>query len=426
MKREAISKPATSDDAGACPHQRIEQGAPSADDLTARFDRDVFDDFDFNDPGFNTHINDVLDAQLAHCPAVRSQTGEGYWWFTRHEDIKRIGLDWKTFSSAKGYQPNRMEGMPYIYPVEMDPPQQTAWRKVLNPFLSPAAVKAFEHAIRDDVNTLIDRFIDRGECEFIGEFGVLLPGWAFFKNSLGVPVDMLDELLHTIERSLFGPLDERVDQLKRSFFLLEEYLKQRVDQPPQGDMIDTILAGVTYPDGTEASWEHKVGITADMAVAGIGTTTYVMGSALHHLATHPADRQMLIDKPKLSDNAAEEFVRIFPPVIGLGRSCTRDIEVAGASMKKGDFALLAYAAASRDPRVVENPQAVDLGRKRIVHSSFGVGPHYCIGANLARAELRLLIEEWLRRIPVFRVKEGTAPAYETSQLRQMVTLHLSW
>ncbi len=411
---------------GELPVERIEPGAPGADELVARFERDVFDDFDFNDPAFNTHINDVLDTQLAHCPAVRSQVGEGYWWFTRHEDIKRIGLDWQTFSSAKGYQPNRMDGMPWIYPVEMDPPQQTAWRKVLNPFLLPAAVKAFEPAIRADVIALIDRFIERGHCEFIGEFGVLLPGWAFFKNSLGVPVEMLEELLHTIERSLFGPLDERVDQLKRSFEMLEAYLHQRSKEPARGDMIDTILAGVTYPDGTAASWEHKVGITADMAVAGIGTTTFVMGSALHHLATHDEDRQLLIDNPKLIDNAVEEFVRFFPPVIGLGRYCTRDVEVAGATMKQGDFALLAYAAASRDPRVVEKPQSIDLRRKRLVHSSFGVGPHYCIGANLARAELRLLIEEWLRRIPEFKVTPGTEPGFETSQLRQMTSLHLSW
>ena len=411
---------------GKTPVERIESGAPGADELVARFERDVFDDFDFNDPAFNTQINDVLDTQLAHCPAVRSQVGEGYWWFTRHEDIKRIGLDWQTFSSAKGYQPNRMDGMPWIYPVEMDPPQQTAWRKVLNPFLLPAAVKAFEPAIRADVVALIDRFIERGHCEFIAEFGVLLPGWAFFKNSLGVPVEMLEELLHTIERSLFGPLDERVDQLKRSFEMLEAYLHQRIKEPARGDMIDTILAGVTYPDGTPASWEHKVGITADMAVAGIGTTTFVMGSALHHLATHDDDRQLLIDDPKLIDNAVEEFVRFFPPVIGLGRYCTRDVEVAGATMKQGDFALLAYAAASRDPRVVKNPQSIDLRRKRLVHSSFGVGPHYCIGANLARAELRLLIEEWLRRIPEFKVTPGTEPGFETSQLRQMTSLHLSW
>ena len=401
-------------------------GAPTREELIERFGRDIFNDFDFNDPGFNEQINEVLDEQLKHCSAVRSQVGEGYWWFGRNADVKRIGQDWQTFSSAKGYQPNRMEGMPYIYPVEMDPPQQTAWRRVLNPLLTPAAVKSFEPNVRADVNLLIDRFIDCGECEFIGELGVLIPGWAFFKNSLGLPVEMLDPLLNAIERSLFGPLDERVEQLKHSFVLLEQYMRQREAEPPRGDMIDTILAGVTYKDGTVAPWEHKLGVAADMTVAGIGTTTFVMGSAMHYLATHTADRQMLIDDPSKIPDAVEEFIRIFPPVIGLGRACTRDVEVAGAKMKEGDFVLLAYAAASRDPRVYDKPDRIDLTRKKLVHASFGVGPHHCVGANLARTELIVLIEEWLRRIPEYQVKAGTEPTYETSQLRQMTTLHLSW
>lgn len=402
----------------------------SVDDDMARsienLGHDVFNDFDFNHPIFNERINDVLDEQLRLCPIARSNVGSGYWWVTRNEDIKRIGQDWRTFSSAQGYQPNRMEGMPWIYPVEMDPPYQTAWRRVLNPHLTPAVVESFMPAIRDDVNELIDRFVDKGECEFISEFGVILPGWAFFKNSLGLSVDMLDELVTTMEASLFGPIDERVNQLKRSFVFLDEYLKQRENEPPRGDMIDTILAGVTYPDGTEAPWEHKLGIAADLTIGGIGTTTYVMGSALHYLAEHPEVRKQLIENPAMMPSAVEEFIRAFPPVIGLGRVCMKDTVVAGTLIKEGDFTVLAYGAASRDPRVVEDPQKIDLSRDSVVHATFGVGPHRCIGSHVARANLTCTIEEWLRRIPDFSIKPGTEPSYETSQLRQMVDLHLVW
>jgi cytochrome P450 len=390
------------------------------------FDHDVFNNFDFNKPSFNSHMNEILDTQLKQCPIARSQVGTGYWWVTRNEDVRRIGQDWKTFSSAQGYQANRMEGMPWIYPVEMDPPYQTAWRKVLNPHMTPAVVESFHPAISADANSLIDRFIDKGRCEFIGDYGVILPGWAFFKNSLGVPVDLLEGLLRPIEASLFGPLDQRVAQLQQAFALLDDYLKQRLEGPPQGDMIDTILAGVTYPDGTEAPWDHKLGIAADMTVGGIGTTTYVLGSALHYLAEHPEARRQLIDHPEIIDNAVEEFVRAYPPVIALGRSCTRDVEVAGTQMKKGDFALLAYAAASRDPRVVEDPDVVDLTRDSVVHSTFGVGPHRCVGSNMARMEIKVTVQEWLKRIPEFSVAPGTSPTYETSQLRQMTSLHLVW
>lgn len=416
------------------PREVVNGGESSADsdipvgasEPNTRYGRDIFTDFDYNSPEFNAQMNAILDEQLRHCPVARSNVGTGYWWVTRNEDIRRVGQDWRTFSSAQGYQPNRLEGMPWIYPVEMDPPLQTAWRKVLNPHLTPEVVAGFEPAIRKDANTLIDRFVDQGGCEFISAFGVLLPGWAFFKNSLGVSVELLGDLLTTIESSLFGPMDARVDQLKQAFVLLDAYLKQRMTEPPRGDMVDTILAGVTYPDGSEASWEHKLGIAADMTLGGIGTTTYVMGSALHYLAQHPEARRQLIDHPEIIDNAVEEFVRVFPPVIGVGRSCTRDVQVAGVHMKKGEFALLAYAAASRDPRVIENPDVIDLNRDSVVHSTFGVGPHRCVGSNLARVEIKVTLQEWLRRIPEFVVKTGTTPTYETSQLRQMTSLHLVW
>lgn len=404
----------------------VEAETQHATSTSARHGSDVFANFDYNAPVFNEHMNDILDDQLRHCPVARSNVGSGYWWITRNEDVRKVGQDWKTFSSAQGYQPNRMEGMPWIYPVEMDPPYQTAWRKVLNPHLSPAVVEGFEQNIRADANTLIDRFVADGKCEFISEFGVLLPGWAFFKNSLGLPVELLGDLLTAIEASLFGPMLERVDQLKKSFVLLDSYLKQRLTEPPQGDMVDTILKGVIYPDGTECTWDHKLGIAADMTLGGIGTTTYVMGSALHYLAENPAARQQLISHPEMVDNAVEEFIRAFPPVIGVGRSCTRDVEIGGAQMKKGDFALIVYAAASRDPRVVENPDEIDLNRDSVVHSTFGVGPHRCIGSNLARAEVKVTLQEWLKRIPNFSVKGDTKPSYETSQLRQMTSLHLVW
>jgi cytochrome P450 len=149
-----------------------------------------------------------------------------------------------------------------------------------------------------------------------------------------------------------------------------------------------------------------------------------MASAIHHLATHPADREALVDNPDMMSNAIEEFARVFPPIVGLGRTCTRDVEVAGTPMKEGDFVMLAYSASSRDPRTVENPSKVDITRESVLHSTFGVGPHRCVGSNLARLELRATLDEWLKRIPEFGVKPGTAPVYETAFLRSMRRLEL--
>jgi len=312
-------------------------------------------------------------------------------------------------------------------PEESDPPMHTRWRHVLNPHLSPKTVATYEQAVRNDANELIDQFFERGECEFISEFGALLQGWAFFKNVLGLPIDDLAMLVNGVEEGTFNTdLNERARHFADVFGYLENHLKWRSTQPSRGDLIDTILAGVTYDDGTESPWEHKVSILVDLTFGGIATTTFVMGSAIHHLATNPDQRALLINDPSLIENAIEEYARFFPPVVALGRTATRDLEVSGTPIKEGEFVMLTYACASRDPRHMDEPEKIDVRREGIPHSTFGVGPHRCIGSNLARVELTATLEEWLKRIPEFRVKSGTKPTYVTGYLRSMRSLHLEW
>ncbi|HUA23398.1 MAG TPA: cytochrome P450 [Steroidobacteraceae bacterium] len=399
---------------------------PHGQETKDRYGRDMFNDFDIDDPRFGDNLFGVLDDMLAKCPVARSHVGQGYWMVSRNADVRRIGQDWRTFSSAQGYQPNRPAGLPYLYPEESDPPRHTAWREVLNPHMSPKAVAAYEAQIRADANTLIDRFIDRGECEFISEFGSKLPGWAFFKNVLGVPVDDLDMLVQGVENGTFAPREERAKHFAKVFEYLGNYLAKRRDEPPRGDMVDTIAAGVEYETGVRCPWEDRVSVLVDLTFGGIATTTYVMAASLHYLATNSSARETLLSRPELMEGAVEEFARVFPPVVALGRTCTRDVEVAGTQMKKGDFVLLNYAASSRDPRVVDEPTKIDITRQTVLHSAFGVGIHRCIGSNLARIELKATFEEWLKRIPKFSVRPGTAPTYETGILRVMKQLHLIW
>jgi cytochrome P450 len=290
--------------------------------------------------------------------------------------------------------------------------------------MSPKAVAPYEETIRADANTLIDGFIDKGECDFVAEFGAKLPGWAFFKNVLGVPIDDLDMLVDGVEQGTFAPPAERSEHFAKVFDYLGNYLEIRKNEPPRGDLVDVIAAGVTYDDGTESEWKDQVSILVDLTFGGIATTTYVMAGAMHHLATNPSVRETLVDNPDLMTSAVEEFARVFPPVVALGRTCTRDVEVAGTQMKEGDFVLLGYGAASRDPRVVESPKEIDISRQAVLHSAFGVGVHRCLGSNLARLELKATFEEWLKRIPDFSLKPGTAPTTETGILRTMKNLHL--
>lgn len=401
--------------------------APTKDEMIAKFGRDLVTDFDLDDPAFNDNFDETIDYLVRKCPVVHSQVGRGYYLINTQDDVRRAAQDWQTFSSAKGYMPNRPEGLPYLMPEESDPPIHTNWRRVLNPHLSPKVSQSYEQPIRDDVNALIDRFIDRGECEFISEIGALLPGWAFFKNVLGLPVDDLAMLVEGVEGGTFDPdLTERARYFGQVFSYLEEHLKWRSEQPERDDLIGTILKGVTYDDGEPAPWAHKVSILVDLTFGGIATTTFVMASAIHHLATTPDQRQLLIDQPQLVENAIEEYARFFPPVVALGRTCTRNVEIAGTEIPEGEFVMLTYAAASRDPRHMDDPGKIDLQRTGIPHSTFGVGRHRCIGSNLARIELTATIEEWLKRIPDFSVKPGTEPVYVTGYLRSMRKLELVW
>jgi cytochrome P450 len=292
--------------------------------------------------------------------------------------------------------------------------------------MGPSVIKDYDAQIRADANTLIDSFIDRGECEFVSEFAAVLPGWAFFKNVLGVPVEDLDKLVDGVESGTFSPdLEERGQKFGFVFQYLGDYLKKRSEEPPRGDMVDMIAAGVTYEDGTTSPWEDRVSVLVDMTFGGIATTTYVMASAINWLAENPESRKLLIDDPETyMPRAIEEFARVFAPVVALGRTCTKDVELGGRQLKEGDFVMMVYAGASRDPRVVENPQKIDITRETVLHSAFGVGIHRCIGSNLARLELRATFEEFLKRIPDFRVVEQ--PTHVSGYLRSIRTLKIAW
>jgi cytochrome P450 len=398
------------------------------DESIAKYGRDIYNDFDLDAPVFNTHHVEIIDDLVERCPVAHSTVGEGYYLVAQNKLVREVGQNWRTFSAAKGYMPNRPDGLPYLYPEESDPPLHTAWRTALNPFMGPAAIKEYEATIRADANALIDRFIDKRECEFVSEFAALLPGWAFFKNVLGVPIDDLDRLVDGVEDGTFN-LDPEVRAAKFGYVFqyLGDYLEKRSKEPPRGDMVDMIAAGVTYEGGAESTWADRVSVLVDMTFGGIATTTYVMASGMHWLAENPEARKVLMSDPDTyMPRAIEEFARVYAPVVALGRTCTKDVEIGGRQLKEGDFIMMLYAGASRDPRVVDEPKKIDITRETVLHSAFGVGIHRCIGSNLARLELRATFDEFLKRIPDYTVKPGGEPTYVSGFLRSMRSVTFEW
>lgn len=391
---------------------------------TLEFDR-LHDRFDIDDPVFAERFEEVLEHLVQKCPIAHSQVGPGYHAFNRYSEVRKCAQDWRIFSSADGWMMDPPEGNIHILPEDSDPPYHTNWRRVLNPFFTADAISKLEAHAREYSAELIDGFAARGSCEYVAEFAAKLPGLILFKHILPVPVEDLPTLFEDIDMYSFGPLAARADAFGRVYAYLQTFLEQRQQQPAQNDLVDVILNGVERDD---APCPHvdKVHIALDVVFGGLATTTHAMSGAIYELARAPHTRERLLDDSQRLATAVEETVRLHAPVVMVGRTVTEAVNVAGCELNPGDRIGLNYAAASRDPEVCSNPQRFDVDRDEVVHTAFGVGPHRCIGEHLARLEIRIAIEEFLKRIPTFEIKHGTVPRFESGQLRTMKELYLTW
>jgi cytochrome P450 len=381
--------------------------------------------FDIEDPAFAEQFEDVLEHLVTKCPVAHSKVGPGYSVFNRYTDVRRCAADWRTFSSTDGWLLNPPEGNLPILPEDLDPPYHTAWRRVLNPFFSPEAVGRLEASARRYAGELVDRFAPRGWCEYVAEFAAHLPGLILFHHIIPVPVDDLPILFHDIDLYAFGPVNERAAAFSRVHAYLERFLVARRQEPTRDDLVDVLLAGVEH-NGGPCSWEDKVHTTLDVVFGGLATTTHAIAGAMYELATKPDIRQKVLRDTVCLATAVEETVRLHAPVVAVGRTVRADVEVSGVALKTGDRVALNFAAASRDPDLCANPRTFDVHRAEVMHSAFGIGPHRCLGEHLARLEIRIAIEEFLKRIPDFALEPGTQPQYESGQLRTMKNLCLRW
>ena len=384
------------------------------------FKRNYRSDFDLTDGELSARWDEVVADLHAHCPVARSEVGEGYWVVHNYRDVSQCAKDWRSFSSADGFMVNRPAGMPYFPPAEVDPPLQRALRAVLEPFLKPRAAAAFAPIVRAHANTLIDDFIAAGEVEVVSQFANPLPQYVFSTAVAGMDRAELPDLLHAF--SFVGPETERAQNFLHGMARIERYMRQRQQAAARGDIVDALLNFAH--EGF--SWEDKVGTLCQLTIGGIGTTGYGFSGGLYHLATHCEDRQRLVADASLIPQALDEFLRLFLGVVNMARRVTKDVEVHGVKMAPGDRVLLSYGAACRDPTLWSEPNKVDIDRRANAHLAFGAGVHRCIGESLARVVLRVGYEEFLQRIPDFKVAPGFVPAYETGSTRHMVSLPLQF
>jgi hypothetical protein len=378
-------------------------------------------DFDVLDPGYIADPFGIWSELRAKCPIAHTDRRGSTWLPTRYEDVTAIAHDVDHFSSLEvavipfeGEEPEDPV-LPYgLPPISADPPLHTWTRRLLLPWFSHQRVESYEAMTRGLCSGLIDGFLADGRADAASDYAQQIPV-RVIAHILGVSPDLSDTFTGWVRDVLefADDHDRRVNGVQGLLeYFIAEVAKRRAD--PGDDLLSELMQ--TEVDGAPIEDSLVLGSAALVLIAGVDTTWSAIGSSLWHLATHPDDRKRLVEEPEVMDLGIEELLRAYSPVT-MARVVTTDVEYAGCPMKAGDKILMNFPAANRDPEVFENADEVVLDRAHNRHVAFGSGIHRCAGSNLARMELRVALEEWLRRIPEFRVAEGEEVTWAGGQVR---------
>ncbi|MBV8951362.1 MAG: cytochrome P450 [Actinobacteria bacterium] len=324
-----------------------------------------------------------------------------------------------------------------LIPLNVDPPQHSKYRKLLDPLFAPKRMDEQEADITRRVNALVDGFVDRGECNFTEEFAELFPS-SVFLGLMGLPEQELpmflrlrDGILHPEKHdpNAMFDADARATVMQRTGQEIYDYFGALVDdrrRHPTDDVVSRFVAAEI--DGDRLTRDDILDICFLFLIAGLDTVSDSLTCMYAFLATHPDHRRQIVDDPSCIPNAVEELLRWESPVpSGVPRVATRDTELPGGhTVKAGTAVMVMYGAANVDP--AESPDSFDVRFDRAVnrHIAFGGGVHRCLGSHLARRELRVTLREWHRRIPDYWIMPGHETLEYPPGLRHVKDLTLVW
>jgi cytochrome P450 len=364
-------------------------------------------DFDHTDPRWTENPFPIWEELRATSPVVHTSRFQGCYLPTRFEAVRQIAYDTEHFSSrrviVRDERPEiQKNGAP---PITSDPPEHKPAKQLLLPPFTPNAMKKLEPRVRAICNELIDGFIADGACDIADRYAKYIPVRAI-AHMLGIPESDGDRFISWIHRILELSIKDE-SQLKTAAEEMGAYFVGHIEarkQRPTDDLITTLM-NARDKTGAPLDDMHVLGSLRLLLIAGIDTTWSAIGASLWHLAKTPADRKRLVAEPELMPTAVEEFLRAYSPVT-MAREVVKETEIQGCPVKPGNMVLLSFPAANRDPAVFPDADKVVLDRKQNPHAAFGLGIHRCIGSNLARMEMTVALEEWLKRIPEFRLDPG--------------------
>ena len=340
-------------------------------------------------------------------PLYFNTYAQGYWVFTRHDAVRDMYKNPQIFSS-ESITPWEPEPIYRFVPTQIDEPDHITYRRIVNEWFSPRAVERAEPAIRGVCRALVQKVAPAGGCDFVADFALRYPT-AMFLRFIGLDTADTDQFVAWVE-DFFGGFSgdpAGLEPMARALEGIRQYWITVLDQrrgepaPRDGDLASHLMHARF--SGRPLTDAEILDMLTVLVLAGLDTTRGQLGYLFRHLATHPDDRAALIADPRLIPSAVEESLRFYTIIFGDGRKVTRDVEFHGARLKKGDMVYGLVSGANRDPRAYERAGEFILDRKHNHHFGFAGGPHRCLGAHLARREMQIGVEEWLRLIPDFRV-----------------------
>lgn len=364
-------------------------------------------------------------------PRLFNTFAQGFWMFTRHEQVREIYQHPETFSS-ESFTPWEPEPVYRFVPTQIDPPEHQKYRQILSGWFSPGAVNRVTPVAREICRRLVDEIALKGRCDFVSEFAIRYPTEVFL-TVLGLPTQDADRFVPWVEDFFGGfggdPAGQQamVDALTgiREYWVAALAERRGEPEPREGDLASHLLHAQL--DGRPLTDTELLDMLTVLVLAGLDTTRGQLGYLFRHLATHPDDRRRLIAEPELVPSAVEESLRLFTIIFGDGRKVTQDTEFHGCPLKRGDMVYGLVSAANRDPRAYDRAGEFVIDRKGNNHFGFAGGPHRCLGAHLARREMQIAVEEWLRVIPDFDIVADT-PLVERGggAMLTLLSLPLAW
>jgi cytochrome P450 len=381
-------------------------------------------DFDHTDPQWVNDPFPIWDELRETCPVAHTDRYGGAWLPVTHEGVAAVAYDTEHFTSRSVIVSELRPGddelpapIGIAPPITSDPPFHALARRLLLPAFGPKRVEALEPYTRALCNELLDKIGDRTEFDAAADYAQDIP-LRVIARMLGFPEKDAEQFRHFIRmviENVGATAEERLAQIDAGE--LDAYLDARIADhlaEPRDDPTSFLLNAEL--DGNKLHPDHVRGTMVLLMIAGIDTTWSAIGASLWHLAQHPDDRKHLASEPELMDTAIEELLRAYAPVT-MARLVAKDFEFDGCPMKEGDWLLLPFPAANRDPEFFPDADSVQLDRAVNRHAAFGLGIHRCLGSNLARMELRVALEEWIKRYPDFELTDPGAVTWSGGQVR---------